>query len=138
MVLHEVNKGGTVAALYVDHRVITLEVAGGWNYDKCKHLLTPPNIITPPPVLAAVALYDKAELQSNLWELHEAAHVACEGRWDASMPMAVVVRPDQLAHAQEHCRGMADAGVWREVFTNREDAFRWAARTSALLESLRR
>lgn len=89
------------------------------------------------PVSAAIALYDRADVDLSPWDWM-AIYAACkEGGLPASLPTAIVVKPSDQESVLQYCRRQASHGILRSAFVSRNAAKAWASDIAALIDAQR-
>ena len=118
--------------------VATLEVRGRLNEEVCRGILmnVAPVLAEDHP-LAAVAMYDQAEIATDLKNLEKVAEEFAANGIVLATPWAIVVPEGAMNDAIQYCRTMRALGFSRTPFTCRQKAHEWAARKAAIHEAMR-
>lgn len=128
--------GSAIIHLAVENQLALVDVVGPFCLETCKQLMRAivPGIRLAHPI-AAVVFYDQAVLLDPVSTLHTATIDHAADGVIVKTPTAVVVRPEDLAATQAHCRAMNISGIHRAAFTCRSKAITWAARRAAIIQT---
>jgi hypothetical protein len=118
----------------VSNKLALFEVTGHATRDSVIDGLSAVIKLTPrPDVVAAIAMYDQADLELTLWDWM-AIYQACESSGlPANIPVAIVVSDDAFEQVRSYCAKQAGSGVLRAVFTDRQAAMVWVTEMAGLI-----
>ena len=128
------HKGKSASAtLFVDQSIVCVEVVGALDRAFAAEFMGPmTHTLGGVAPLAAVLLYDRAEIKATHWELFNDLRGMDSVAASAKTPCGIVVAAHGYNEAKRYCDAQTTCGIWREAFIERAAAVSWAKSIAAL------